>query len=67
MTTYKGTPETTNLVPMTYSEAARLFRENGKRPFSFVAAPYGVLKTAVIQRAGLVAAPPSSVNEKEIR
>ena len=61
------TPETTNLAPITYAEAAKLFLENGKRPFSFVAAPYGVLKTAIIQHAGLVAAPPSSVNEKEIK
>lgn len=41
------TPETTNLVPMTYAEAFDLYVSCGRRSFSFVTAPYGVLKTVV--------------------
>ena len=57
------TPDTSNLVPMTYAEATAFFYANGKRRFSFLAGPYGVLKTTVLSRSqGLVAAPPSSVD-----
>lgn len=53
------TPETSNLVPMTYAEATQLYH-TVRRPFSFLAAPYGVLKTVVVQRGTIVAAPPQS-------
>ena len=38
----------TGLVPMTYDEAAKMFLTNGRRSFSFIAAPYGVPKTVVV-------------------
>lgn len=34
-----------NLVPITSTEALALFNANGRNPFSFRHAPYGVLKT----------------------
>lgn len=36
-----------NLAPMTSIEALALFHANGRNPFSFLHAPYGVLKTLV--------------------
>lgn len=55
------TPETTNLLAITYGDAMRLYWQNGRHPFSFVAAPYGVLKTILVQRGGhVVAAPPAA-------
>ena len=54
------TPETTNLQPMTYAAAMELYTSNGRRPFSFVAAPYGVLKTVMRLNGHVVAAPPAA-------
>ena len=54
------TPDKTNLTPMTYGEAKQLYVENGSKPFSFVAAPYGVLKTIQWRGTAVVAAPPSA-------
>ena len=48
------------LTPMTYDEAAAMYREY-RRSFSFIAAPYGVLKTVVLNQLGtLVASNPES-------
>jgi len=54
------TPETTNLVPMTYPEALALYQST-RKPFSFLAAPYGVLKTVSEERWGghIIAWPPA--------
>ena len=52
-------PETTNLQPITYGDAMRLYHET-RRVFSFVAAPYDVLKTIIVQRGNVVAAPPDA-------
>jgi predicted alternative tryptophan synthase beta-subunit len=53
-------PETTHLVAITYDDAMKLYRENGRKPFSFVAAPYGILKTITIQSNNVVASPPDA-------
>jgi hypothetical protein len=52
-------PESTNLRPMSYGEAMKLYWED-RRPFSFVAAPYGVLKTITVQGGHVVASPPDA-------
>jgi hypothetical protein len=54
------TPETTNLVPTTYDDAMKLYLQNGRKPFSFVAAPYGVLKTIMVQAGAVTASPPDA-------
>jgi len=56
------TPDSTNLVPITYSEAMVLYSDNGRRAFSFVAAPYLVLKTITVDRrtGNVMASPPSA-------
>lgn len=53
-------PETTNLVPMTYAEALAQYDANGKRPFSFFAAPYGIVKTITVQNGTILASPPDA-------
>ena len=58
-------PNTTNIVAVTYDEAMKLYVENGRHPFSFLAAPYGVLKTIQVQRGVVVAVPPQSVGESK--
>lgn len=57
------TPQTTNLKPMSYGEAMRLYWDCGRHPFSFVAAPYGVLKTVMPMNGNVVAAPPAAYSE----
>lgn len=52
-------PKSTNLKPMTYGEAMKLYWE-GRKPFSFVAAPYGVLKTITVERGNVLASPPDA-------
>ena len=53
---------TTNLQPMTYGDALRLYFECGRHPFSFMVAPYGLPKTIAVTKSGNVTAqPPSAV------
>ena len=37
-----------------------LYAANGRKPFSFVAAPYGVLKTITVQNGSVLASPPDA-------
>jgi hypothetical protein len=53
------------MIPMTYTEAVALFRANGGYSFSFVVAPYGVLKTVVKQNGYSVAVPPTAYGREE--
>lgn len=44
--------------PLTYTEAAQMFKENGGRSFSFIVKPYtDVKKTVVVEGGNIVAAP----------
>jgi hypothetical protein len=49
-----------NLAPITYNDAMALYRENGRRPFSFMAAPHGVLKTITVESGNVLASPPDA-------
>jgi hypothetical protein len=40
-----------------------LYVSNDRHPFSFVAAPYGVLKTIVVLRDRVVASPPHMASQ----
>lgn len=53
-------PENTNIVPMTYDDAMSLYAGNGRKPFSFAAAPYGVLKTITVANGSVLASPPDA-------
>ena len=53
-------PETTNLVAMSYDDAMKLYAESGRKPFSFLAAPYGVLKTIMLQGSSVLASSPDA-------
>ena len=53
-------PETTNLIAISYADAMELYRANGRRPFSFIAAPHGVLKTITVMNSNVVASPPDA-------
>ena len=46
-----------NLAPLTYDEAMSLYSGNGRRPFSFLAAPYRIPKTIVVMNGSVVASP----------
>jgi hypothetical protein len=52
------TPETSNLAPITYEDAMALYAASDRRPFSFLAAPDGELKTILVMRDGAVGASP---------
>jgi hypothetical protein len=53
-------PETTQLLAITYDDAMTIYKGNGRKPFSFVAAPYGVLKTITVERGSVLASPPDA-------
>jgi hypothetical protein len=53
-------PETTNLQPITYPEAMSLYTANRSRPFSFIAAPYNVLKTITVENGHVLASHPDA-------
>ena len=53
-----------SLAPITYAAAFALYQEGGRRPFSFVAAPYGVPKTITVERGNVVASPPEAAMQQ---
>jgi hypothetical protein len=56
------------ITPMTFAEALAMFLANGKRSFSFVAAPYMVQKTVVIGNyGGALAVTPEHLYTKDAR
>jgi hypothetical protein len=48
------------MTPITYDAAMKLYEENGRKPFSFVAAPYEVQKTIVVESGRVLASPPTA-------
>lgn len=51
------------LCPITYQEAMTLYAENGRKPFSFLTRPYGVVKTIVVESGHVLASPVEPARE----